>query len=124
MKEQINSRVALLRSLMFGVQRQQPAVQLLWLEKQQLVFERLLLQIPGFAVETMRQRPQQPRLRGMDWIKDWTIYLEDDVAASINSELRLAENKRNGDILINWYDRNYSSLNNKLLIRFNCSNLH
>ena len=109
MKEQINSPVALLRSLMFGVQRQQPAVQLLWLEKQQLVFERLLLQIPGFAVETMRQRPQQPRLRGMDWIKDWTIYLEDDVAASINSELRWAENTRNGNILINWYDRNYSS---------------
>ena len=123
MKEQINSRVALLRSLMFGVQRQQPAVQLLWLEKQQLVSERLLLQIPGFAVETMRQRPQQPRLRGMDWIKDWTIYLEDDVAASINSELRWAENTRNGDISINWDDKN-SSANNKLLIRFNCSNLH
>ena len=98
MKEQIDSRVALLRSLMFGVQRQQPAVQLLWLEKQQLVFERLLPQIPGFAVETMRQRPQQPRLRGMDWIKDWTIYLEDDVAASINSELRWAENERNCSI--------------------------
>ena len=123
MKERINSRVALLRSSMFGVQRQQPAVQLLWLEKQQLVSERLLLQIPGFAVETMRQRPQQPRLRGMDWIKDWTIYLEDDVAASINSELRWAENTRNGDISINWDDKN-SSANNKLMIRFNCSNLH
>ena len=97
---------------MFGVQRQRPAVQLLWLEKQQLVFERLLLQIPDFVVETMRQRPQQPRLRGMDWIKDLTIYLEDDVAASINSEWRWAENKRNGNISINLYYRNYSLANN------------
>lgn len=94
MKEQINSRVALLRSLMFGVQWQRPVVQLLLLEKRQLVSERLLLQIPDFVVETMRQRPQQPRLRGMDWIKDLTIYLEDDVAASINSEWRWAENKK------------------------------
>ena len=108
MKEQINSRVALLRSLMFGEQRQWPAVQLLLLEKQQLVSERRLLQIPDFVVETMRQQPQQPRLRGMDWIKDLTIYLEDDVAASINSEWRWAENTRNGNILINLYYKNYS----------------